>query len=62
MFTYLVELVTRIEAEKRKDDDGITEKESENNLLRIVSSLGIKSPPLNANTGFCDTWLRGLGQ
>ena len=33
MFTYLVELVTRIEAEKRKDDDGITEKESENNLF-----------------------------
>ena len=32
MFTY-VELVTRIEAEKRKDDDGITEKESENNLF-----------------------------
>ena len=54
--------MTRIEAEKRKDDDGITEKESENNLSRIVSSLGIKSPPLNAKTGFCDTWLRGLGQ
>ena len=32
MFTYLVELVTRIEVENRKDDDGITEKESENNL------------------------------
>ena len=32
MFTYLVELVTRIEAEKRKDDDEIIEKESENNL------------------------------
>ena len=32
MFTYLVALVTRIEAENRKDDDEITEKESENNL------------------------------
>ena len=59
MFTYLVALVTRIEAENRKDDDEITEKESENNLQRIVSSLGIKSPPLNAKAGLCDTCLRG---
>ena len=62
MFTYLVELVTRIEAEKRKDDDGITEKESENNLFNCEFFWGIKSPPLNAKAGLCDTWLRGLGE
>ena len=61
MFTYLVELVTRIEAEKTKTMMELLKRNQKITYL-IVSSLGIKSPPLTAKTGFCDTWLRGLGQ
>ena len=61
MFTYLVELVTRIEAEETKTMMELLKRNQKITYL-IVSSLGIKSPPLNAKTGLCDTWLRGLGE